>query len=102
MTLSIIDKVGPRKKPREPSLNALPLSRWLPAYHPPYPNPTPAYKYNNVMVSPALRPEACCRFREASEDDELIIDDESDETGGTVTVSLWAGRPLNVPTLWIT
>ena len=47
-------------------------------------------------------PEAWCRLREASEDDELIIDDESDQTGRTVAVSLRAGRPLNVPNLWIT
>ena len=51
------------------------------------------------MVSPWLRPEPRGRLRQASEDDQLLVDDKSDETGWTVAISLRTGDHLNVPGL---
>lgn len=54
-----------------------------------------------MMVTPGLRPEPRGRIRQTSEDYQLIVDDEGDETGRTVAVSLRTGDNLNVPTSWI-
>ena len=54
-----------------------------------------------MMVTPGLRPKPRGRIRQPSEDYQLIVDDEGDETGRTVAVSLRTGDNLNVPTSWI-
>ena len=46
---------------------------------------------------PWLRPDARGRLWQPSEDDQLLADDESNEAGGAVAVTLGTGDHLNVP-----